>query len=146
MGNVRVLLDQSDVVKDKVVEESVGIERHDDGGQQEAEKGDPGPRRVPILFCCRHLSTPFHKYDDVCGWVLRGEVEERGGGDAVASLTTNDKEIARNPHPPEGLGRDGPHLFVAPPRRWLRIDSSSRLNLVSVALPTNIIVFMEVST
>ena len=26
----------------------------------------------------------------------------------VTSLTTNDKEIARNPHPPAGLGRDGP--------------------------------------
>ena len=24
------------------------------------------------------------------------------------STTTRDKEIARNPHPPEGLGRDGP--------------------------------------
>jgi hypothetical protein len=23
------------------------------------------------------------------------------------SATTNDKEIVRNPHPPEGLGRDG---------------------------------------
>ncbi len=28
--------------------------------------------------------------------------------DAVASSTTNDKEIARNPHTPKGLGRDGP--------------------------------------
>ena len=25
----------------------------------------------------------------------------------MASSTTNDKEIARNPHPPKGLGRDG---------------------------------------
>ena len=55
-----------------------------------------------------HLSTPFHRYGNVCGWVLRGEIAKRGGGDAVASLTTNDKEIARNPHPPVGLGRDGP--------------------------------------
>ena len=31
------------------------------------------------------LSTPFHKYNDVCGWVLRGEVAKRGGGDAPAS-------------------------------------------------------------
>ncbi len=26
----------------------------------------------------------------------------------MASSTTNDQEIARNPHPPKGLGRDGP--------------------------------------
>ena len=43
-----------------------------------------------------------------------------------------------------GAGRA--HLFVAPPRRCPCIDSSSRLNLVSVALPTNIIVIMKVST
>jgi len=42
------------------------------------------------------LGTPFHKYVNVCGWGLRGEV-----------ATTNHKGIARNPHPPEGLGRDG---------------------------------------
>ena len=54
---------------------------------------------VGHLTGCSDLSTPFHKYDDVCGWVLRGEVAKRGGGDAEASLTTNDKEIARNPHP-----------------------------------------------
>ena len=54
------------------------------------------------------LSTPFHKYDDVCGWGLRGEVAKRGGGDTEASSTTNDKEIDRNPHPPKGLGRYGP--------------------------------------
>jgi len=39
---------------------------------------------------------------------LRGEVAKRGGVDAGTSTTTRDKEIARNPHPPEGLGRDGP--------------------------------------
>ncbi len=39
---------------------------------------------------------------------LRGEVAKRGGGDAEASSTTNDQEIARNPHTPKGLGRDGP--------------------------------------
>ena len=43
-----------------------------------------------------------------------------------------------------GAGRA--HLFVAPPRRCPCIDSSSRLDLGSVALPTNITVFMEVST
>ncbi len=46
------------------------------------------------------LSTPFHKYGNVCGWGLRGEV------------ATRDKEIARNPHPPEGLGRDGPIFLL----------------------------------
>ena len=91
------------------------------------------------------LSTPFHKYDNVCGRVLRDEVEERGGVDAFASSMTNDKEIVRNPLPPEGLGRDGPNLVVTPPRRWQRIDSSSCLDLGAVALPTNIIVFMVVS-
>jgi hypothetical protein len=30
----------------------------------------------------RLLSTPLHKYHNVCGRVLRGEVEERGGVDA----------------------------------------------------------------
>ncbi len=43
-----------------------------------------------------------------------------------------------------GAGRA--HLFVVPPRRCLRIDSLDRRKLASVALPTNIIVFMEVST
>ena len=38
------------------------------------------------------------------GWVLRGEIAKRGGGDALASLTTNDKEIARNPIRPQGWG------------------------------------------
>ena len=54
------------------------------------------------------LSTPFHKYGNVCGWGLRGEVAKKGGGDAGTSATTRDKEFARNPHPPEGLERDGP--------------------------------------
>jgi hypothetical protein len=54
------------------------------------------------------LSTPVHKYGHVCAWGLPGEVAKRGGDDAVASPTTNDQDIARNPHPPAGLGRDGP--------------------------------------
>ncbi len=29
-------------------------------------------------FLLRDLSTPFHKYDDVCCWVLPGEVKKRG--------------------------------------------------------------------
>ena len=44
----------------------------------------------------------------------------------------------------DGAGRA--HLFVAPPRRCPCIDSSSRLDLGSVALPTNVTVFMKVST
>jgi len=43
-----------------------------------------------------------------------------------------------------GAGRA--HLFVAPPRRCPCIDSSPRLDLGSVELPTNVIVFMKVST
>ena len=56
--------------------------------------------------------------------------------DAVASSTTNDKEIGRNTHPPKGLRRDGPisllllladvstrvsrHRLVVAPRSGLR--------------------------
>ena len=53
----------------------------------------------------------------------------------MASLTTNDKEIARNPHPPAGLGRNGPIslLFLladalASTRRLASIWSPSRPN------------------
>ena len=35
--------------------------------------------------------------------VLRVEVAKRGGVDAVASATTNDKEIGRKAHAPKGL-------------------------------------------
>ncbi len=92
---------------------------------------DLGLEIVPVIGLCS--STYLQKYEDVCGWVLRGEVAKRGGGDAVASLTTNDKEIARNPHPPKGLGRDGPTslLFLladalASTRRLASIWSPSR--------------------
>ncbi|HEY5611456.1 MAG TPA: hypothetical protein VIL97_09630, partial [Thermoanaerobaculia bacterium] len=45
--------------------------------------------------------------------------EERGGGDAVASLTTSDDEIARNRHQPEGLRatRRIPDFFTASEER-----------------------------
>jgi len=33
---------------------------------------------------------------------LRGEIKERGEGDAGTSATTSDTEVARNPHQPEG--------------------------------------------
>ncbi len=77
------------------------------------------------------LSTPFHKYGNVCGWVLRGEVAKRGGGDAGTSATTRDKEIARNPHPPEGLGRDGPIslLLLLAPRSGLRRAPNKRYQI-----------------
>ncbi len=48
---------------------------------------------------------------------MRGEIKERGGGDAGTSATTSDAEIARNPHQPEGWRRDGIYFFVAPPPR-----------------------------
>ena len=60
-----------------------------------------------------------------------------------------DEERPRDrPQPPSArrVGAGRAHLFVAPPRRCLDIDSSSRLDLVSVTLPTYVIVFMKVST
>ena len=99
----------------------------------------------------QHASTKLssvlsHKYVGTCGKGLRGEVEERGGVDAVASSTTNDKEIVRKPLAPIGLGRDGPDFFVAPPRRCYGIDSSSCLDFRTVALPTTDNVFMGQNT
>jgi len=92
------------------------------------------------------LSTPFHKYGNVGGWGLRGEIKEQGGGDAGTSTTTRDKEIARNLHPSEGLGWAGPISLLLLLGRCLDIDSSSPLDLGSVALPTNVTIFMKVST
>ena len=51
---------------------------------------------------------------------LRGEIKERGGGDAETSATTRDTEIARNPHQPEGWRQDDIVFFVAPPPRCHR--------------------------
>ncbi len=96
-------------------------------------------------MCPRMLSTPFHKYDNVCGWGLRGEVAKRGGGDAGTSATTRDKEIARNPYPPEGLERDGPIsllLLLAD----VPASTRRRASIWAPPLPTNVIVFMKVST
>ena len=36
----------------------------------------------------------------------------------MASVTRNDKEIARNPRPPGGLRAENADLFVAAPRRY----------------------------
>ena len=54
----------------------------------------------------------------------------------MASATTRDAEIGRNPHPPGGLRRDGTAFIVAPPRRWPSIDSSSLREIDAVALAT----------
>jgi hypothetical protein len=62
------------------------------------------------------------------------------------SATMNDKEIARNPHPPKGSGRDGLISSLLLLADVSDIDSSSRLDLSSVALPTNVTVLMKVST
>ena len=77
---------------------------------------------------------------------IAGEVAKRGGGDAWTSAMTRDKEIAGNPHLPEGLGRDGPIPLLLLLADVHDIASSSRLDLGSVALPTNVIVFITVST
>ncbi len=64
-------------------------------------------------------------------------------------MDIDDDERQRDrPQPPSArrVGAGRAHLFVAPPRRCLDIDSSSRLDLGSVALPTNAIVFVKVST
>ena len=60
----------------------------------------------------------------------------------------DDERPRDRPQPPSAqrVGAGRAHLFVAPPRRCLGIDSSSRLDLVSVALPTYVIVFMVGST
>ncbi len=62
------------------------------------------------------------------------------------STTTRAKEIARNLHSPKGLGRDGPISLLLLLGDVRDIDSSSRLDLGSVAFPTNVIVLMKVST
>ncbi|MCZ6486065.1 MAG: hypothetical protein O6826_10235 [Acidobacteria bacterium] len=92
------------------------------------------------------MSAPFHKYDNVCGWGLPGEVVKGGGGD-VRDIDDDEGQRDR-PQPPSArrVGAGRAHLFVAPPRRCLDIDSSSRLDLGSVALPTNVTVLMKVST
>ncbi len=60
-----------------------------------------------------------------------------------ASATTRDKEITCNPHSARRVGAGRAHLFVASSRRCPCIVSSSRLDLGSVALPTNVTVFIE---
>ena len=64
----------------------------------------------------------------------------------MASSTTNDKEIARNPHPPKGLGRDGPISLLllladvwASTRRRASIWSPSRSQHTSSYLWTGVL-------
>jgi len=73
---------------------------------------------------------------------LRGEIKERGGGDAGTSATTSDAEVARYPHQPEGWRLDGVDFFVAPPPRCTDIASSSLRELDAVALATNVMIFL----
>ena len=49
------------------------------------------------------------------------------------SATTRDEEIGRNPHPPEGLRRDGPAFFVAPPRPCPALSASELREIGAVA-------------
>ncbi|MFN2442972.1 MAG: hypothetical protein ABR517_09830, partial [Thermoanaerobaculia bacterium] len=58
-------------------------------------------------------------------WSLRGEIKERGGGDAVASLTTSDAEIARNLDQPFGLRAGQHHLDAATSSTMNHIASSA---------------------
>ena len=53
------------------------------------------------------LSTPFHQYDDVCGWCLRGEIKERGEGDAGTSSTRNNYTWGRYSISPSSSLRTG---------------------------------------
>src|SRR5713226_7837915 len=66
-------------------------------------------------------------------WSLRGEIEERGGGDVVTSLTTSDNEIAPQPPParrvaggtrPSALLRLLRDVPASPRRRASRLASS----------------------
>src|ERR1700730_15820766 len=48
------------------------------------------------------------KYMPFRGWCLRGEVEARGGGDLVTSLTTSNEEIAPQSPPARRVAGDAP--------------------------------------
>ncbi len=41
-------------------------------------------------------------------WVLRARSRRETESDALSSVTASDKEIARNPHRPEGFGGAAP--------------------------------------
>jgi len=77
---------------------------------------------------------------------LRGEVKERGGGDAGTSATTRDTEIARNPFSPKGGGGTASISLSLLLRDATDIASSSLRELDAVALATNVTVFMKRGT
>ncbi len=65
---------------------------------------------IPSL-CCGILllvNTPFINTVTFADGACEARSRRRGRGDAGTSTTTRDKEIARNLHPSEVLGRDGP--------------------------------------
>ncbi len=70
--------------------------------KRQPDKATEGPASV----LSSTFSASFHRYGNVRGWGLRGEIKEQGEGDAGTS-TTSDTEVARNPHQPEGWRRDG---------------------------------------
>src|SRR5256714_11057782 len=85
-----------------------------------------GPGNVALRGCEEIQSGPRW-------WSLRGETEERGGGDGVTSLTTSDSEIAPQPPParrvaggtrPSALLRLLPDVPASPRRRASRLASS----------------------
>ena len=71
------------------------------------------------------LSTPFHKYGNVCRWGLRGEIKAGGGRRCLAIF--DDDQRRDRPQPPTALrvatGRAD--FFVAPPLRHKASSSSS---------------------
>jgi len=77
---------------------------------------------------------------------LRGEVKERGGGDAGTSATTRDTEIAHNPFSPKGGGGTASISLPLLLRDATDVALSSLRELDAVALATNITVFMERDT
>src|SRR2546426_2230364 len=67
----------------------------------------PAPARAALVL--RFINS-FTIADGACEARSRSDEE----GDALSSPTNRDDEIARNPHRPEGLRRNGPVFVVAP--------------------------------
>ena len=89
----------------------------------------------------------LYKYGNVCGWGWRGEVAKTRK--RRCRDIDDDDETKRSPAtsiPSEGLGRDGPIPLLLLLADVPDIDSWSRFDLGSVALPTNVTVLMKVST
>src|ERR1700681_2801710 len=57
----------------------------------------------------RHIASVVRlKYMAFRWWCLRGEIEARGGGDVVTSLTTSNEEIAPQSPPARRVACDAP--------------------------------------